>query len=427
MQLENYEGEALNELKAGRTLRVDDVGLRGGEPGYAAIADVGVQALLSLPLLVSGVLKVNLSIHQHEPRHWTDDEVALVQEVAERLWAEVVRARAEFAFRESEERLRQFGQASTDVLWIRNAETLQWEYLSAAFETIYGLSCDEALSGDNWKNWAHLIVEEDREHALEAIRRVGRGNRETFEYRIRRPADGQIRWLRNTDFPMRDAAGKLARIGGVGTDITALKAAEQHLQTLVAELQHRVRNTLAVVRSIARRTAENSTTAEDMFAHFQGRLDAFSRVQAALTRNSDAKVDLAALIEDELIAYAAHDGQQVRIEGPAVALDPKTAERLSLAIHELTTNAVKHGALTRETGRIAIKWRIESADGSRDLALSWIESGIELSSAKPQPDGFGMELLRQSLPYELQAQTDIELRPKGLRFELRMPLTTAQS
>ncbi|MFA9200627.1 MAG: PAS domain S-box protein, partial [Cypionkella sp.] len=104
--LADYDGEILGELCAGRIVRVADVGARAAEPAYRAIAALGVQALLSPPLLVDGRLKVNLSVHQHAPRHWTDAEVALVREAAERLWAEVLIARAEAALRASEAKYR---------------------------------------------------------------------------------------------------------------------------------------------------------------------------------------------------------------------------------------------------------------------------------------------------------------------------------
>ena len=211
-------------------------------------------------------------------------------------------------------------------------------------------------------------------------------------------------------------------------DITDRKRAEQaarhserHANMLLAELQHRVRNTLAVVRSIARRTAENSSSVDEMLGHFRGRLDAFSRVQAALTRSVGGTVNLMTLIEDELVAHAAREGEQISIEGPDIMLEPRTAERLSLAIHELTTNAVKHGALTNDAGRIRIVWRLQKANGSTRLLISWKESGVDVEE-NPEREGFGMELLLRSLPYDLQAETRVELKRQGLEFHLDMPL-----
>ncbi|WP_245308868.1 PAS domain-containing protein [Aurantimonas sp. 22II-16-19i] len=109
--------------------------------------------------------------------------------------AEVLRLQDQIAqaqIREGEERLRLFGEASHDVLWIRDAENFQWTYLTPAFETIYGLRRDEALLGDNYRSWLGLVVMEDRERADDNIRRVRAGERATFEYRIRRPVDGEI-------------------------------------------------------------------------------------------------------------------------------------------------------------------------------------------------------------------------------------------
>jgi PAS domain S-box-containing protein len=137
--------------------------------------------------------------------------------------------RNEQAVRDSEERLRQFGEASQDILWIRDAETFQWEYLTPAFEAIYGLDRNAALRGDNMAGWLDLIVPEDRELAAANLARVRDGEWVTFEYRIQRPADGGIRWLRSTDFPIRDQLGRVAHSGGIGHDITEIKEADEAL------------------------------------------------------------------------------------------------------------------------------------------------------------------------------------------------------
>ena len=240
--------------------------------------------------------------------------------------------------------------------------------------------------------------------------------------------DGHGIWTSVASVPLLDADGSVTGIVSIIQDIDAAKQAAEALQTserhsklLLAELQHRVRNTLAIVRSIAQRTAENSDSVDEMLGHFRGRLDAFSRVQAALTRNVGGTVNLTSLIEDELVAHAAREGEQVSIDGPDIMLEPKTAERLSLALHELTTNAVKHGALTNDDGRIRICWQRKQANGSARLLLNWKESGVEIEE-KPAREGFGMELLRRSLPYDLQAETKVELKRQGLEFHLDMPL-----
>ncbi len=113
---------------------------------------------------------------------------------------------------------------------MRDAATLEWTYLTLALETTYGLSREEALRDDSFRNWLDLILPEDRDGAVREISRVVAGERVTFEYRIRRPRDGEIRWLRNTDVPIRGADARVARIGGVGQDVTEAKRAEEALR-----------------------------------------------------------------------------------------------------------------------------------------------------------------------------------------------------
>ena len=142
----------------------------------------------------------------------------------------------------SEERLRQFGEASHDVLWMRDARNMQWTYLTRAFETIYGLRREDALSGDNYRSWLELIVPEDRALAHAAFTRVLAGEHITFEYRVRRPGDGKIRWLRDTDFPITDANGEITMVGGIGEDVTEARRSQERL----ASSEERLRTAINV-------------------------------------------------------------------------------------------------------------------------------------------------------------------------------------
>jgi two-component system CheB/CheR fusion protein len=202
---------------------------------------------------------------------------------------------------------------------------------------------------------------------------------------------------------------------------SALRESEGRLRTLLAELQHRVRNTLAVVKSITQRTAESSSSVEEMASHLSGRLDAFARVQSAVTRNPDAGVDLRSLIDDEFLAHAAHEGDGLSIEGPDVSLRPKAAESMSLALHELTTNAVKHGALSDDNdGHIAIKWELKGRGKGRELSFEWTEKSGDGPIAEPMRHGFGMELLKRVLPYDLGAKTSFRFGNDGVHFQIEL-------
>jgi len=204
---------------------------------------------------------------------------------------------------------------------------------------------------------------------------------------------------------------------------SALRQSESRLRTLLAELQHRVRNTLALVKSITARTAESSESVDDMATHLMGRLDAFARVQAAVTRNPEAGVDLMSLLTDELLAHAAHEGDQFTAKGPTLMLQPKAAESLSLAIHELATNAVKHGALNNHNGgKISVKWNISGTDGVRHVDFEWVEKSSNGKHDAPAREGFGMELFKRILPYDLSANTNVEFKATGMRFTMQLPL-----
>lgn len=328
------------------------------------------------------------------------------------------RASAEARLSKNEESLRDFVDAASDVLWIRNATTLQWEYLTAAFDAIYGVSRDKALAGDNFATWMDLIVPEDREHVRAQIERIGNGARATFEYRIRRPLDGEIRWLRDADFPMLDDSGKVAHIGGIGQDITLQKQTGEQQLARFAELQHHMRNTLAVIRSIVRHTMEKSDSVEDAAAHLEGRINAFARVQAAITRHPSLGINLALIVAEELRAAGGREGDNLTIDGPALPLTAKAGETFGLVIHELATNALKYGALSNRTGRIDIEWRVEDDT----LHFLWAESGAH--GLKPaERRGFGFEVLERTLPYELGAAVDLRIAPGGLTFtaDIQLP------
>jgi len=208
------------DLKAGRTVRIDDVSKDPRtveEQIRATFLRTGKHATIIAPLVRDGRLVAVLYVHQLEPRHWREDEVALVQEVAERTWTSVLRARAETALRESEERFRKFAEHSSTVFWILNLETRKLEYLSPAYEAIWGEPVAVALGDPD--HWIGTLHPEDRDQASAAIIRASRGEEGPQEYHITRP-DGGVRWIRDTIFPIRDEQGRVRWAGGIAQDLT---------------------------------------------------------------------------------------------------------------------------------------------------------------------------------------------------------------
>jgi len=332
------------------------------------------------------------------------------------------RKRAEIALRESENRFQQFANASSSGLWIRDAETLRMEFVSPSIATIYGTEPD-ALLGDI-KYWAATVLPEDRETAGHHIAQACRGDPAIHEFRIRRD-DGSFRWIRDTDFPLFDENGNVQRVGGIAEDVTETKMAVEHQGVLLHELQHRVRNIMAVIRSMAVRSADGAADVEDYKTSLAGRLLALARVQTLLTRQANAGGWMRDILESEIGAQA-HSENQYELTGPDIMLSPKAVEVLTLAFHELSTNALKYGALSVSRGKVTVTWTLFEKREKTWIAIDWVEEGAP-SRAPPTRRGFGSELIEARIPYELRGTGKTTIEPEGARCHIEFPLREAES
>jgi PAS domain S-box-containing protein len=218
--------------------------------------------------------------------------------------------------------------------------------------------------------------------------------------------------------PLRDAAGVLVGAVNMLVDITERKRAEDTQKLLIGELNHRVKNTLATVQAIARQTLQQACSPAEFVPSFSGRLQALARAHALLTRSSWRGADLAELLREQLLLDAADDGRIIHA-GPEVVLAPDLALHLAMILHELGTNARKHGALTVPGGRLVVSWTVELA-GARTLRLRWSETGGPLVRAAGAP-GFGTALIEQSVrghDGEARMLSDAE----GVSWEISLPL-----
>ena len=246
------------------------------------------------------------------------------------------------------------------------------------------------------------------------------------DYRICQREEHRYRWFQTRATPVRGDGGEIVEWLGTSTDVEDLRGLQERQRVLLHELQHRVRNTLAVVRSLSKSTAQSSETVADFGSHFEGRLNALARTQMVLTRSPGDGVDLQSLVREELLAQAPKAGQ-VTVEGPDIILSAKAAEVLALAVHELATNAVKYGAFSGSGGEVAVRW---SRDQERDqdwLKLKWCETGGPPIAQAPRRDGFGTDLVTMRVPYELRGRGRLDLHPEGLSAEIAFPLRPGDS
>lgn len=338
---------------------------------------------------------------------------------------------AQQSLRESEARFQQFAEASSDVLWIRDAGDLRFEFVSRAFERTYGLDRERLFEDGHVGHWIEMVDPADRRLTLDMLDKVAGGERVEFEFRIERP-DGETRWIQNTDFPLLDRDGRVQRIGGIAHDITDERATAARMEVLVAELQHRTRNLLGVVQALVDQSISESATFETFRRSIHARLGALGRVNGLLSRLKDGdRIPFDELIDVELTAIAGgNKARQVTLEGPkGVRLRSATVQTLALALHELATNAVKYGALSDPEGRLSVSWRSTRETGKqRWLHIDWRERGValDLEAAPSAGGGYGRRLIEQALPYQLGATVDYRLAAEGLTCAIGLPISDAR-
>ncbi|SER70910.1 PAS domain S-box protein [Rhizobium sp. NFR03] len=272
--------------------------------------------------------------------------------------------------------------------------------------------------------WLNAVHPEDRALTLAAWQAAANTGECYVEHRVRRASDDAYRWHQTRALPVLTAFGEPSGDWiGTMTDIHELRALKDRQDVLVAELQHRTRNLLAVVQSVASQTLRSSASMESFGAEFSSRLRALSRVQGLVARAAET-ISLRDLIEGELRAHgAASRMEAVQAEGPPVTVPTLGAQALGLALHELATNAIKYGALSQENGMLRILWTLEENAGERVVLLEWREEGVSMpADGAPRRKGYGRELIERALPYQLNAKTDLQFLDDGIRCLIRVPL-----
>jgi PAS domain S-box-containing protein len=526
--LDTFGPEVLDELRAGRTLRIGDSQNDPRTIPYAEAYRRGeIAAQLSVGLIRGGRFTAVFFLHSIHPRVWTETEAALVEDVAARTWSALTRARAEAALHESESRFRAMADQAPAPIWMTSAAG-DLEFANQAFGDYAGAPSDSLLgnvwidmlhpddlagvlgarasarltfepysfearfkrSDGAWRTmlasakprmtpdgifqgyvglaidltemraaeaamresearfrllaesapvmlwmgdeqgrcvylnrqlrdfwgvdedltdftWARTLLEEDAPSLFKTFG-AAMAREAAFEVEARyRRADGQLRTLFTRAEPRHDAEGRFIGMIGVNVDVTEARRAEQHQQLLINELNHRVKNTLASVQSIAHQTLRAGSATREARDLLTARLLALSAAHDVLTHESWEGADLA-----ELVAAALRPFEAGRhgAEGPPHRVGPRAALAISMALHELGTNALKYGALSGVAGQVYIGWA-PAADGG--LALTWREQGGP-PVAPPTRTGFGSRLLRQGLMAELGGAAELRFEPGGL-------------
>jgi two-component sensor histidine kinase/DNA-binding response OmpR family regulator len=257
-----------------------------------------------------------------------------------------------------------------------------------------------------------LLHPEEWDSMQQTVERMSKSSRtQQTEFRVLRP-NGETRWCTGTAAASVDANGKVTRVSGVTIDITDRKEAEERQTLLAREVDHRARNALAVIQSIIRLTRAKSV--DDYVTAIEGRIKALARAHTLLSDSRWNGADLATLVGEELAPY--RTGDKVSLHGPDISLQPSTAQGLALALHELATNAAKHGALSSINGKLSLTWQL----GPDALVLEWTESGGPLV-APPTSRSFGLRVIRASVEQQLNGEATFRWERNGLCCRFSIP------
>ncbi|MCK0196032.1 PAS domain-containing protein [Ancylobacter sp. 6x-1] len=232
-------------------------------------------------------------------------------------------------------------------------------------------------------------------------------------------ADGK-RWYDVHIEPLRDLNGATVGLTGAAVDVTDRKENERHLRLLMRELTHRSKNLLAVIQAMARQTARHAGTTDDFVEQFSARLQALARSHDLLVQESWHGASLTEMVRSQLGHHLNKDGSQVTIEGPDLMLKPEAAQNLGLALHELSTNAAKYGALSVPGGHVEIRWEHRPLADGGGIDLSWVEKGGPPVRA-PEGRGFGSLVIERNLSRALDGEVTLDFALDGVACHVVVP------
>lgn len=375
----------------------------------------GIRALAFIPLTSNGVVIGKFMTYREAPHVFTEEEAVLSLTIARQLGFCIERKRAEEAHQRAEEGLHRSNERLRAILDSANEYAIitldgkghiaTW---NSGAERLLGYSEAEILG----RPGAIFFSPDDRaadvpEQEMRTARTEGRAANERWHYR----KDGSRFWGSGVMLPVEEGGGP-DRYLKIFKDRTEERKAERRQQLLIGELNHRVKNTLATVQSLADQTLKSADSPKAFADAFNSRLLALAKAHDLLTREAWQAVQLNDIAHAVLGAWV-EDGR-ASFEGPEIRLSPKQALALSMAFNELLTNAIKHGALYGPDGRVVLSWACSS-----QCVVRWEERGGPPASP-PVRHGFGLRVLNRALAYELGYPVDLRFEPAGVTCVIRM-------
>ena len=417
-RLDDY-GDHAADLRAGRAVVVPDVRLdpRTG-PRSEVLEGIAVRTMVNLPVVENGRTVAIFFVHDDVSREWTSEDIAFASDTAARIRTAIERRRAEEELRDSESFMRSVLAASTDCIKVLDLEG-NLTFMSEGGMKVMEISDFNAVKGCFWPTF---LKDDGTGIGKEALETARAGQSFHFET----AADtflGTPKFWSVSVSPIFGENGRVERILSVSRDHTTLEEAREQQRLLNGELSHRLKNVLTIVQSIANQTLRDATTLEEASAAFSSRLASLGRATDVLTATSWEASDLTAVLEAGL-AVVSGKRKRVAMSGPAVRLNSQSALALTLAVHELGTNALKYGALSNDNGTVTLTWQVSGSEADPEFSLLWRERGGPVVSA-PTRRGFGTRMIERSLRSYFRGETALSYPPEGVEFQIRAPLSGA--
>jgi PAS domain S-box-containing protein len=332
--------------------------------------------------------------------------------------ASETRQSMERSLRVSEDRLRLALASAETGAWDWNLEngTLTWDQ---RMRELWGLDTEDPVS---YEVFRAALDPADRDATAAAILRAQDAENPAeydVEYRVKGVRDGAERWI-GAKGRAHFVEGVAVRMTGTARDITDRKRWEDHTQLLMREVTHRSKNLLAVIQAMARQTKLASKDVNDFEVRFSGRLQALAAAHDLLVQRDWRGASMSEVVKSQLGHYLDQQSSQIELDGPSLIVTPEAAQNIGLAVHELSTNAAKYGALSVPEGRVKVRWdHGEASDGGR-LQLSWVERGGP-EVIQPSRRGFGQVVTEQLTARALHGSANLLFERSGVCWTLNIP------
>ncbi|POR42190.1 HWE histidine kinase domain-containing protein [Methylobacterium sp. V23] len=315
--------------------------------------------------------------------------------------------------------LRAAVEASGEAILITSADIEEpgprIEYVNPAFTRLTGYEAGEVLG----RSPRFLQGPETERAVLDQLRAALEGGESVQGEAVNYRKDGStyvVEWLVT---PVREADGRITHWVSAQRDVTGRRAAEDRQALMVRELHHRVKNTLATVQAVLNATVRSSLTIPEFTRALSGRIASLARTHALITESTAQATSFESLLRAELDPY--DERGRLALSGPRVPLPSELAVPVGMALHELTTNALRHGSLADPNGRLEVTWRVEEGPSGRGLRWDWNEHD-GAPAAYPTREGFGHRLLNKVFAVQTGAEVAVEFASDGLRVSIRLPL-----